>query len=66
MPQYDFLCRCCQRIFSKILTLADYEEADIRCPVEQGRWVVFHMASSRGRGRSVVESSLSVRQTRNM
>ena len=48
MPQYDFLCQSCKRLFSINLTLPEYEQAVIHCPycgaddVERGRWVAFH------------------------
>ncbi len=48
MPQYDFLCQSCKKLFSKTLTLPEYEQAVICCPycgtddVEQGRWIAFH------------------------
>jgi Zn finger protein HypA/HybF involved in hydrogenase expression len=47
VPQYDFLCQSCKRLFSKTLTLPEYEQAEIICPhcrsdqVQQGRWVAF-------------------------
>ena len=48
MPQYDFLCQSCKKLFSKTLTLPEYEQTVIYCPycgtddVEQGRWIAFH------------------------
>lgn len=53
MPTYDFLCRSCKRLFSKALTLADYDESETACPycgsqdVEQGRWVAFQKLLSK-------------------
>jgi len=53
MPAYDFLCQECRRLFSKTLTLAQYEQGDISCPycgsddVEQGRWVAFQAPPSK-------------------
>jgi len=53
MPAYDFLCQACNRLFSKTMTLTQYEQGEIRCPycgsddVEQGRWVAFHAPPSR-------------------
>src|SRR5215472_10635043 len=32
MPHYEFLCHACQKTFSKILALVDYEEGGIVCP----------------------------------
>lgn len=48
VPQYDFLCQSCKKLFSKTLTLPEYEQTVICCPycgtddVEQGRWIAFH------------------------
>lgn len=48
VPQYDFLCQSCKKLFSKTLTLPEYEQTVIYCPycgtddVEQGRWIAFH------------------------
>jgi putative FmdB family regulatory protein len=53
MPQYDFLCQSCRKLFSKILTLPDYQRGEIICPycgseeVEHGRWVPFHAVTSK-------------------
>ena len=47
MPRYDFLCRACEKEFSKILALSKYEKGGIVCPhcksknVEQ-RWAAFY------------------------
>jgi putative FmdB family regulatory protein len=47
VPQYDFLCQSCKKLFSKTLTLPQYEQTVIYCPycgtddVEQGRWIAF-------------------------
>src|SRR6516164_2677019 len=32
MPRYDFLCRACEREFSKILALSKYAKGGIVCP----------------------------------
>ena len=32
MPHYEFLCHNCKRLFSKILSVIDYEEGEILCP----------------------------------
>ena len=53
MPQYDFLCQSCNRLFSINLTLLEYEQSVINCPhcgtddVEQGRWIAFHSVPDR-------------------
>ena len=52
MPQYNFLCRSCNKEFSKILTIAEYEKGQIACPkcgskdVEQ-RWAAFYAVTSK-------------------
>jgi len=52
MPHYEFLCRDCKKLFSKILSLVDYEEGDVCCPhcgskeVEQC-WSVFSALTSK-------------------
>jgi hypothetical protein len=48
VPPYDFLCQSCKKLFSRTLTLPQYEQTVIYCPycdtddVEQGRWIAFH------------------------
>jgi putative FmdB family regulatory protein len=32
MPQYEFFCHACKKLFAKALTLAEYEKAGIVCP----------------------------------
>jgi putative FmdB family regulatory protein len=32
MPRYEFLCHNCNKLFSMVLCLVDYEEGDILCP----------------------------------
>lgn len=32
MPDYQYFCHACQKTFSKVLTLAEYEEGEVRCP----------------------------------
>jgi len=52
MPQYSFVCRACKKEFSKILTIAEYEQGKIACPhckskdVEQ-RWAAFYAVTSK-------------------
>ncbi len=52
MPQYNFFCQACQKEFSKVLTLAEYEKGRIVCPkcgskdVEQ-RWAAFYAVTSK-------------------
>jgi len=52
MPLYEFFCRACQKTFSRILALVDYEEGEMRCPhcgsanVEQ-RWSAFTPITSK-------------------
>lgn len=46
MPHYEFFCHDCKKLFSKILSFADYERDVVMCPkcgsknVEQ-RWSAF-------------------------
>lgn len=40
MPLYEFLCEECDKTFSKVLTLADYNEEKITCPYCGGKKVV--------------------------
>ena len=52
MPHYEFFCLDCKTFFDKILSLVDYEEADVVCPhcgsktIEQ-RWSAFSTITSR-------------------
>ena len=52
MPQYTFLCRACNKEFSKILTISEHEKGKIVCPhcksknVEQ-RWAAFYAVTSK-------------------
>jgi len=32
MPHYEFFCRDCKRLFSKILSLVDYDAGQVVCP----------------------------------
>jgi putative FmdB family regulatory protein len=32
MPHYEFFCHACKKTFSKVLTLAEYEEGEFLCP----------------------------------
>lgn len=52
MPHYEFLCRACQKRFSLILSLAEFEKATVKCPhceskkVEQ-QWAAFYAVTSK-------------------
>ena len=52
MPRYDFLCRACEKEFSKFLVLSKYAKGGIVCPhcksknVEQ-RWAAFYAVTSK-------------------
>ncbi len=52
MLQYTFLCRACNKEFSKVLTISEYEKGGIVCPhckskdVEQ-RWAAFYAVTSK-------------------
>lgn len=32
MPRYEFFCLNCKKLFSRILSLVDYEEGEVLCP----------------------------------
>jgi putative FmdB family regulatory protein len=32
MPHYEFFCHACKKVFSKILTPAEYAEGSVICP----------------------------------
>lgn len=40
MPLYEFLCADCDKTFSKVLTLAEYEQDGVTCPYCGGKEVV--------------------------
>ena len=52
MPVYEFKCGACEKTFSKILTIAEHEEAKIKCPacgsenIEQC-WAAFYAIASK-------------------
>jgi putative FmdB family regulatory protein len=54
MPHYEYFCPDCKKLFSKILSLVDYEEGGVMCPkcgsknVEQ-RWSAFTAITSKNR-----------------
>ena len=32
MPAYEYFCEACEKPFTKILTLHEYEEGEVYCP----------------------------------
>jgi putative FmdB family regulatory protein len=52
MPQYEYLCKSCEKKFSTILTLAEHEGSKVKCPkcggskVEQ-QWAAFFATTSK-------------------
>jgi putative FmdB family regulatory protein len=52
MPHYEFFCHGCNKLFSKTLSLAEYEAGEIFCPycgsgeVEQS-WSAFYAITSK-------------------
>jgi putative FmdB family regulatory protein len=52
MPLYEFFCRACQKVFSKVLTITEHEREEIGCPhcgskdVEQC-WSAFSAVTSK-------------------
>jgi putative FmdB family regulatory protein len=53
VPQYEYFCQSCQKVFSKVLTLHEYEESEIACPdcgskdVEQAVTAFFAVGSKK-------------------
>jgi putative FmdB family regulatory protein len=39
MPRYEFFCEDCNQPFEKILTLSEYENGEVTCPVCGGKRV---------------------------
>jgi putative FmdB family regulatory protein len=33
MPSYEYICKQCNKTFSRILTLAEYEKGGVTCPL---------------------------------
>lgn len=52
MPQYEFYYHSCKKVFSKVLSLAEYEKGEAICPrcgskeVEQ-TWSAFYVMTSK-------------------
>ncbi len=52
MPQYIFACKECDKEFSQVLTLAEYEKGGIKClhcgskKLEQ-KWAAFYAVTSK-------------------
>jgi putative FmdB family regulatory protein len=52
MPQYEYLCKSCEKKFSTVLTIAEYEKSKVKCPkcggtkVEQ-QWAAFFATTSK-------------------
>ena len=52
MPVYEFLCKACQKTFSRILTMAEHDTGKVVCPhcgshdVEQN-WADFYAITSK-------------------
>ena len=40
MPVYDYLCKDCNKAFEKVLTLAEYDKQEVKCPSCGGKNVV--------------------------
>ncbi|MGA2628623.1 MAG: FmdB family zinc ribbon protein [Terriglobia bacterium] len=39
MPNYEFVCKNCQKAFSLVMTLAEYEKGRFTCPKCQSKKV---------------------------
>ena len=35
MPDYQYFCHACQKTFSKMMTLAEYEEGEVLCRLSE-------------------------------
>ena len=52
VPHYEYLCSACSKKFSIVLTLAEHEKAQVKCPkcgsakVEQ-QWAAFYATTSK-------------------
>ena len=54
MAHYEFFCHACNKTFSKVLTLAEYEEGEVLCPLCDSNnvelsWSAFHPITSKRR-----------------
>ena len=45
MPQYEFYCKKCKKLFSRILTLAEHEKGKFACPYCKGKNVEQRLAT---------------------
>ena len=52
MPHYEYLCQACNKKFSLVLTVAEHDKGEIKCPkcgssnVEQ-QWAAFYATTSK-------------------
>ena len=52
MPRYEYLCQACNKKFSIVLTVAEHDQAKVKCPscdstkVEQ-QWAAFYATTSK-------------------
>ena len=45
MPQYEYLCKKCNKTFSMIMTLAEYDKGKVACPKCKSKKVEQQVAS---------------------
>ena len=45
MPQYEFLCKDCNKVFTVVLTLAEYDKGNVTCPKCNGKNVEQRLAA---------------------
>ena len=45
MPQYEYLCKKCNKTFSTIMTLAEYDKGKVACPKCKSKKVEQQVAS---------------------
>ena len=44
MPQYEFFCKDCQKLFSLMLSFSEYERGNFECPTCHGKQVEQRLA----------------------
>jgi len=40
MPTYEYLCSKCQKTFSVVMSMAEHDQAKVRCPACKGNKVL--------------------------
>jgi len=52
MPQYEYLCQTCNKKFTIILTIAEYQKGEAKCPKcgntkPEQQWAAFYATTSK-------------------